>query len=279
MPWHRARLNKGLLPWTSKALSATVPEASESQLPVLELKAVSLRIELRSRHLLDLARPFKRATTGGQFARTASGIAIDALKEITCNIYHGDRIALIGHNGAGKSTFLRVVSGIYHPTRGTLVSRCMVYPMLQKGFITSPELSGLEAIKGHYLLLNGNLKNFEKYLEGVVDFSGIGDYVHLPLKGYSDGMRARLMFAMITGSPQECLALDEGFGTGDNRFYRKARMRMQEFVDQTGTLLLASHSPDLLRRFCTRGLVFDQGSIVFDAPLNEALDYYNEVYS
>lgn len=265
--------------WPPTDLEAAVTDKRNSELPVLELNNLGLRIEVRSKHLLDIARPFQRSTTGGQFSKTSSGIAIDALKDISCKIYHGERVALIGHNGAGKSTFLRLVSGIYQPTYGSFISRCKVYPMLQKGFITSPELSGLEAIKAHYLLLNGNLKDFDSYLYGVVEFSGIGDYVHLPLKGYSDGMKARLMFAMITGSPQECLALDEGFGTGDNRFYRKARMRMQEFVDQTGTLLLASHSPDLLRRFCSRGLVFDQGSIVYDAPLVEALDYYNEVYS
>jgi len=206
-------------------------------------------------------------------------VIIDALKNVTCEIYHGERVALIGHNGAGKSTFLRVISGIYRPTRGRFITRCRVFPMLQKSFITSPELSGYQAIKGHYLVLNQTLVGFDEFLDGVVEFSGIGDYVHLPMKGYSDGMRARLMFAMITGSPQECLALDEGFGTGDNRFYKRARMRMQKFVNATGTLILASHSKDLLRRFCTRGLVFDQGSIVMDAPLQEALDFYDANYS
>ena len=246
---------------------------------MLELDGVCLNIPVVSQETRQLKHVLVRSVTGGAFHKSREGVIIEALKNINCKIYHGDRIALIGHNGAGKSTFLRVISGIYRPSSGRFVSRCKVFPMLQKSFVTSPELSGFQAIKAHYLLLNHSLKGFQSFLEGVVDFSGIGDYVHLPLKGYSDGMRARLMFAMITGSPQECLALDEGFGTGDNRFYRRARMRMQEFVDQTGTLLLASHSPDLLRRFCTRGIVFDEGSIVFDAPLAEALHFYTANYS
>jgi ABC-type polysaccharide/polyol phosphate transport system ATPase subunit len=249
------------------------------ELPVLELDRVGLNIPVVSQETRQLKHVLVRSVTGGAFHKSREGVIIEALKNISCKIFHGDRIALIGHNGAGKSTFLRVISGIYRPSSGQFISRCKVFPMLQKSFVTSPELSGYQAIKAHYLLLNQSLKGFDPFLEGVIEFSGIGDYVHLPLKGYSDGMRARLMFAMITGSPQECLALDEGFGTGDNRFYRRARMRMQEFVDQTGTLLLASHSPDLLRRFCTRGLVFDEGSIVFDAPLADALSFYHANYS
>jgi len=253
--------------------------ASSQERPVLELRDVWLRIHVRSQETRQLSHALVRSVTGGRLESANSTVVVDALRDVSCSIYHGERVALIGHNGAGKSTFLRLVSGIYQATQGDFVSRCTVYPMLQKGFITSPELSGYQAIKAHFLLLNGTLRGFEQFFDGVVEFSGIGDYVHLPLKGYSDGMRARLMFAMITGSPQECLALDEGFGTGDNRFYRRARERMQQFVDQTGTLLLASHSPDLLRRFCTRGLVFDQGSIIYDAPLHEALDFYHANYS
>lgn len=243
-------------------------------LPVLELNRVSLRIPVQTHETRSLKTVLIRSVTGGTFHRSARGVQIDALTDVSCSIYHGEKIGLIGHNGAGKSTFLRLVSGIYHPTRGTFVARCKVSPMLQKSFITSLDLSGLQAVKGHYLLAHGKMEGFDSYLEDIVEFSGLGDYIHLPLKGYSDGMRARLMFALATSAMHECLALDEGFGAGDMNFFKRAKQRMQAFVEAAGTLILATHSESLMRQFCTRGLVFNQGRMIFDAPIDEALSFY-----
>jgi lipopolysaccharide transport system ATP-binding protein len=108
-----------------------------------------------------------------------------------------------------------------------------------------------------------------------VEFSGLGDFVHLPVKTYSQGMAARLLFAVLTAGSHDCLAMDEGFGAGDSSFYDKAQERLHTFLATTGTLLLASHSDELLRRFCQRGLVFQEGQIVFDGPLDAALAYYH----
>ena len=205
-----------------------------------------------------------------------AGAVITALQEATCTIHEGERVALIGHNGAGKSTFLKLVSGVYQHSAGYLEARIRVFPMIHKSFITSPELSGLQAIKAHYLLVNGNLRGFEQFCSDVVSFSGLGDFVRLPLKTYSQGMSARLLFAVLTAGRHECLAMDEGFGAGDSSFYDRAQQRLEQFISATGTLLLASHSDDLLRRFCQRGLVFNRGRIVFDGPLTEALAAYHE---
>lgn len=252
---------------------ADSPDGS-SELPVLQLDQVCLSIPVQSHETRYLKSVLIRSVTGGSLRRSSGGAQIDALKNVTCSIYHGERIGLIGHNGAGKSTFLRLISGIYQPTSGSFVSRCKVSPMLQRSFITSQDLSGFQAVKGHYLLTHGTMKGFKAYLEDIVEFSGLGDYIHLPLKGYSDGMRARLMFALTTSSRHECLAVDEGFGAGDMNFFKRAKQRMQAFVEATGTLILATHSEGLMRQFCARGLVFSQGSIIFDAPLDEALSFY-----
>ena len=140
--------------------------------------------------------------------------------------------------------------------------------MIHKGFITSPELSGLQAIKAHYLLVNGNLHGFEAFCDDVISFSGLGDFIRLPVKTYSQGMAACLLFAVLTGGSHDCLAMDEGsFVLATLVFYEKAQERMTRFLSSAGTLLLASHSDELLRRFCCRGLVFDSGRIVFSGPL------------
>jgi ABC-type polysaccharide/polyol phosphate transport system ATPase subunit len=244
--------------------------------PVLELRDVWLRIPVNTRETRTLKKALIRSLTGGALRQTRAGAEIEALRGITCTIRHGERVALIGHNGAGKSTFLRVISGIYLPSSGSFRATCPVFPMIQKSFLTSPELSGLQAVKGHYLLQHGNLRGFADYLQSIVEFSELGDFIHLPMKGYSEGMSARLLFALLTSGSHDCLALDEGFGAGDARFFERAQQRMEQFIDASGTLILASHSNALLRQFCKRGLVFNQGHIVFDGSLEDALSYYDE---
>jgi ABC-type polysaccharide/polyol phosphate transport system ATPase subunit len=264
-----------------KPITRISPRDSDSQdftgeTASIQLKDICLRIPVQTTETRSLKSILKRSVTGGVLRRSAGGAEIEALRDINCTIRYGERVALIGHNGAGKSTFLRLISGIYKPTAGSFSANFPVYPMIQKGFITSSDLSGLQAAKGHYLLNHGNLRGFAEFLEDVIGFSGLGDFIHLPLKGYSEGMASRLLFAMLTAIPHQCLALDEGFGTGDAKFYEQAKLRMQNFVSGAGTLILASHSEELLKQFCIRGLVFSQGRIVCDTSLEDALLFYHE---
>ncbi len=244
--------------------------------PILVLNNVWLRIPVDSRETRTLKKALLSSVTGGAVKRTSKGAEIEAIRGISCTIHHGERVALIGRNGAGKSTFLKIISGIYTPSSGSFRACAPVFPMIRKCFITGPELSGLQAVKGHYLLMHGNLRGFPAYLQEILDFSELGDFIHLPMKGYSDGMSARLLFALLTSGSHDCLALDEGFGAGDARFFERAQQRLSKFIDASGTLILASHSDALLRQFCHRGLVFNQGEIVFDGPLDRSLAYYHE---
>ena len=241
----------------------------------LKLESVRLDIPVFTNETRSLKASLIRSVTGGSLRRHRGGAVVTALQDISCTIHEGERVALIGHNGAGKSTFLRLISGIYKPTAGLFQAHVPVFPMIHKSFITSDELSGLQAVKAHYLLVHGNLRGFDAFQKDVVAFAGLGDFIHLPVKTYSQGMAARLLFAVLTSGSHECLAMDEGFGAGDNNFYDRAQDRLEHFLDTAGTLLLASHSESLLERFCSRGLVFREGRIVFDGLLNEALAFYN----
>ena len=247
--------------------------------PVLVLENVGLEIPVLSTETRSLKSTLIRSVTGGRLSRSRSGAVVTALQDISVTIHQGGRVALIGHNGAGKSSFLRLVSGVYQHTSGYFKAHVPVFPMIHKGFITSPELSGLQAIKAHFLLVNGHLSGFEEFSDDVIGFSGLGDFIHLPVKTYSQGMAARLLFAVLTAGSHDCLAMDEGFGAGDTSFYEKAQERMARFLSSAGTLLLASHSDELLRRFCRRGLVFDSGRLVFSGPLEKALDYYHHTHA
>lgn len=253
---------------------SAVADGSRSQQLLLEMRDVSLEIPVFTTEMRSLGSTLLRSVTGGLLRRQGRGAVVEALRAITLTVNHGERIALIGHNGAGKSTFLRLISGIYKPTSGSMAVHAYVYPMINKSFVTSHELSGLQAVKAHYLMLTGGMDGFPEFLDDVMQFSGLGDYIHLPIKGYSQGMVARLLFAVLTGIGHECLALDEGLGAGDQRFVAAAQRRLDAFIAKAGSLFLASHSTDLLRRFCQRGLVFDSGRLVCDLPLEAALSYY-----
>jgi ABC-type polysaccharide/polyol phosphate transport system ATPase subunit len=249
--------------------------SAQANSPVLELERVNLKIPVYSSESRSIGTALLRTFTGGSLMRQDGNAVVEALCDVDLRISQGERVALIGHNGAGKSTFLRLVSGIYTPTSGKLTVHQFVYPMIARSFVTSPELSGYQAIKAHYLIIHGNLRGFQSFADDVIGFCGLGEFVYLPIKGYSQGMAARLVFAMLTGISHQCLAIDEGFGTGDIHFMEAAQQRLDIFLASAGTLLLASHSEELLRRFCRRGLVFKQGRIVLDADLETALEYYN----
>ena len=259
-----------------EAQIGVITKPPQPQEVVLEMRQVSLQIPVFTTEMRSLGSTLLRSVTGGTLQRKGAGAVVEALRDISLSVRNGERVALIGHNGAGKSTFLRLISGIYKPSSGFMSVRTFVYPMINKSFVTSQELSGTQAVKAHYLMLNGNLRGFAEFLEDVIEFSGLGDYIHLPIKGYSQGMVARLLFALLTGISHDCLALDEGIGAGDQRFVEAAQKRLDAFIADAGTLFLASHSEDLLRRFCRRGLVFEGGRILWDGPLEEALSYYRE---
>jgi len=252
------------------------PEGSP---PAIDIKKACLNIPVYSVETRRLKKVLIRSLTGGGLDRTKTGAQVKALSDISVKIEHGERVALIGHNGAGKSTFLRLISGIYTPSSGSVDIRCKVHPMIQKSFLTGPDLSGAQAVRAHYLMTHKNSKGFDSFLEEIIEFSELGDFIYMPMKGYSEGMSARLLFGLLTSGTHECLALDEGIGAGDARFVDKANYRLERFIRSAGTLLLASHSDELLQRFCSRGLVFEAGKLIYDGTTDEALRFYHEQLS
>ena len=242
---------------------------------IIELTNVSLEIPIFSNSDFNLKKKLIKSVTGGAFKSNSKKTIIKALDSINLSVKQGEKIALIGHNGSGKTSFIRLISGIYKPTSGSLITLVNVYPMVKSSFIVEEELTGVESAKAHYLIMNNSLKGFQDFLDDVIEFSGLGDFIYLPLKTYSEGMSSRLMFALLTYQYHECLALDEGLGTGDKAFYNKAEHRLDKFLNNSGSLFIASHSKELLRKFCLRGIVFSSGKLVFDGALEQALTFYD----
>ena len=203
-----------------------------------------------------------------------------ALKNLNLTIYKGDRIGLIGENGSGKSTLLRLISGIYKQSSGDIFRNMSVKCLLDKSFLVSTDLAGVFAARAEYINYFGTFVGFEDFLEEICEFSGLSDFIYKSMSTYSDGMRIRLLFSILT-SPffkYECLALDEGIGMADREFNTKASKRFKSFLGQSNTLLMASHSSDLLKDFCTKGLVLKRGNIVYFGDIIEAINCYENNY-
>ncbi len=244
--------------------------------PKIALNQVSVRIPIFSQTSNSIKGKILKTLSGGRITVKNNLNSVLALNSINCELFAGERVALIGHNGAGKTSFIRTLSGIYKPTSGKIHSHVEVYPMIERSFIVEEELTGLDSAKAHYLIMNNSLKGFDGFLNYIIEFSGIGEYLYLPLKTYSEGMASRLSFSLLTYHKHDCLALDETIGTGDQNFYKKAQKRLDKYLTSNGMLILSSHSNSLLRRFCTRGLVFSSGGIIFDGKLEDALSFYDE---
>jgi len=243
--------------------------------PKITLKEATVSIPIFS-NTNTIKRKILNGFSGGKISVENKMKSVLALNSISCKLYGGEKVALIGHNGAGKTSFIRTISGIYKLTSGFIERKVDVYPMIERSFIVEEELTGYDSAKAHYLIMNNSLDGFEDFLDYVIQFSGIGEYLYLPLKTYSEGMASRLTFSLLTFHKHDCLALDEAIGTGDQNFYKKAQKRLNEYLTSSGMLILSSHSSALLRRFCERGLVFSSGSIIFDGNLEDALRFYDE---
>lgn len=184
-----------------------------------------------------------------------------ALSNVSFDVKRGEIIGIIGRNGAGKSTILKVISGIYKPTTGSVVTAGRVAPMLELGSGFDPELSGYDNI-----FLNGAILGFsQEFLEAkrdeIVAFSELGEFIDMPIKTYSSGMLARLAFAVATMIEPEILIVDEILSVGDAAFQKKSRARMMEMMSGGTTVLFVSHSLDQIRDMCDRVIWLERGSI------------------
>jgi ABC-2 type transport system ATP-binding protein len=214
---------------------------------------------------------------GGNIDSDAKVPVIEALRDITLNLEHGSRVGLVGHNGAGKSTLLRLLSGIYEPTRGFAEVRGRVAPVFDLGVGMDPEISGLENIMIRGLFLGMTRKEMEARVDDIADFTELGDFLRMPLRTYSTGMRVRLALGVVTSIDPEILLLDEGIGAVDAAFLEKSRKRLSELVERSGLLVFASHSDEFLRELCDTAIWMEHGRVKQQGELDDVLRAYKGI--
>ncbi|ASU23345.1 ABC transporter ATP-binding protein [Vibrio qinghaiensis] len=204
-------------------------------------------------------------------------VDVHALKNISLEISDGERVGLLGHNGAGKSTFLKTVAGLYPTSSGELIVKGQIRSLFDLSLGFEPDATGRENILYRGLLLGLSPKFMREKEQEIVDFASIGEFIDYPIKTYSAGMQVRLAFAISTAVGGDILLLDEVIGAGDANFMAKAKRRITELIEQAKILVLASHDFSSLKDICTRGIVFHKGEIVFDGPIDSAILEYKEI--
>jgi ABC-type polysaccharide/polyol phosphate transport system ATPase subunit len=214
-------------------------------------------------------------TTRGNLARDAlNRINVRALNDLNFSIEEGDRVALLGLNGSGKTTLLKVLAGIYRPSSGQLVRSGRVSALLDINVGMNGDMTGHENIILRGMYMGIHPRDMRKRADEIAEFTELGDYLHMPVRTYSSGMSVRLAFATATCITPEVLLFDEWLGTGDARFIAKAKTRMDEFVRLSSVLVLASHSLDLLKEWCTHAVWLDLGHVKMMGPVNEVVAAY-----
>lgn len=186
---------------------------------------------------------------------------INALKNVSISVRDGDRIGIVGPNGAGKTTLLRVMAGILQPSQGKVEIQGSIVSMIDQGLGLDPQCSGLENIFRRGIFLNQSNELMKKRVNDIVEFSGLGNRIRHPLYTYSSGMKARLAFSIVTSIKPQILIIDEGIGAADMEFSNRASARLNDFLNNAGILLIATHSRELIDQWSTTQIALCNGSI------------------
>jgi lipopolysaccharide transport system ATP-binding protein len=216
-----------------------------------------------------------RVATGGKIDADEQGrVVVHALEDISITINDGDRVGLVGHNGAGKSTLLRLLSGVYEATSGYTSIIGETTSLIDISLGIDPEATGRENIYIRGGLLGLNHKEISEQMDEIIDFSELGDFIDMPLRTYSTGMQLRLAFAVSTIVRPEILLMDEWLSVGDTGFQDRAEKRLNELVESTNILVIASHSSELLSKVCNRLIWLERGKIKMDGKPSEVIPHY-----
>ena len=194
-----------------------------------------------------------------------------ALRDIDVTISSGSTVGLIGPNGSGKSTLLKLIGGILQPTTGTVEHRGRLAALLELGAGFHPDLTGRENVFLNASILGLSRKQTEQYFDGIVEFSGIEQFIDTQVKFYSSGMYVRLAFAVAVHVDPDILLVDEVLAVGDEPFQRKCMDRIRQFQNEGRTIILVTHALDQVADLCDRAIVLEHGVIQLDGPPREAL--------
>jgi ABC-type polysaccharide/polyol phosphate transport system ATPase subunit len=209
-----------------------------------------------------------------EMMRPAEAGRFKALDDVTFSVSKGESLGLIGPNGAGKSTLLNVATGLSLPDSGIVETRGDIAAILELGAGFHPDLTGAENLRIHAALIGLSRRQTAERFGSIVEFAGVGDFIHDPLRTYSSGMVIRLAFAVAAHSDPEILLMDEAIGLGDQAFYQRCLEKIREFQREGKTMIVASHALALMTMLCQKALWLDHGRVVRFGPAEEVAAAY-----
>jgi lipopolysaccharide transport system ATP-binding protein len=214
---------------------------------------------------------------GNKFINIADNIRhFHILNNINFSMKAGERIGIIGKNGSGKTSFLRLLSGIYKPTKGQIIFNSKITPLLDISLGLDSEATGLENIFLRGYILGMKKDYITERLEEIISFSELKEKIYQPMRIYSLGMSMRLAFSISTCIAPEVLVMDEWISVGDESFIKKANIRLNQLVEQSSGFILASHSMEQIKKLCTRVIYMNSGRIIVDDNADVAIKAYHE---
>ena len=228
---------------------------------LVELVDVAVSFPLYGLGAHSLKRRLAAAATGGRIGTHTGVTVIEALRNISLKLRDGDRLGIVGHNGSGKSTLLRTLAGVYPPDKGSYSRQGAISSFIDPTLGIEVDATGYENMYILGLLRGLRTHTIRASMREIAEFSGLGDYLEMPVRTYSTGMIMRLAFSIATSSQPEILLMDEWLAVGDAEFQQRAEARLQEVLANTGILVLASHSAELVNRECTSIVELSHGEI------------------
>ena len=218
----------------------------------------------------------EKARFRGLFSKRVPFKLKKAVNSLSFEVKKGDGLALIGRNGAGKSTILKMITGVTFPTTGEINVKGKISALLELSSGFDSESTGIENIYLKCSLLGMSNEEIANVLDDIVSFADLGDYIDQPLRSYSSGMKSRLGFAISVNVKPDILIVDEALSVGDKKFKKKCIERVRELMsDNNVTLLFVTHSFSTALEFCQSGIVLEQGKKLFEGPIQEAIEFYD----
>lgn len=199
-----------------------------------------------------------------------------ALDNISFNVFPGEIVGIVGSNGAGKSTLLRILSGIIRPTSGTANVKGLFGELFALNLGFNLQLSGRKNIYLYAAMKNIRKAIIEALIENIIEFSELEEFIDIPVKHYSSGMRGRLGFSLIIKTLPDIIFIDEALSTGDRQFRLKCQYELEQLKEQNRTMIIVSHSDVIIRNLCSRVLWLDQGKLIMDGDVDQGLSAYNK---
>jgi ABC-type polysaccharide/polyol phosphate transport system ATPase subunit len=241
----------------------------------IHFENVNVHYPIVGDHYMSIRRAFLRFVTGGRmYKQDGMSEVVHALKNISFEAKNGDRIALVGRNGAGKSTLLKTIGGYILPDSGVHEVEGSLTALFSVNGGMDVERTGYDNIYLMARLLGMSRREMDRHISDIEEFSELGEFLKMPVRSYSDGMKVRLGVAVVTCIKPDILVLDEAIGAGDAHFIDKATRRAQKLYERANIIVMASHDPKILENLCNKALWIDGGRIVMEGGVAEIIAAY-----